>query len=102
MKMTSALVEQTLSQFEAQPIPDNHPARPQLTQLFGDHTFFLDSNGLHILEPRGRTETGAALANVVRIATWEDPDHLQAHEPEPTDVVVELGSSDDPDPGLTT
>ena len=94
MKLNSELVKQTLSQFEAQPIPDTHPARPQLTRLFGDHTFFLDSNGLHILEPRGRTETGAALANVVRVASWQDEDHLQAHEPEPTDDIVELGSDE--------
>jgi hypothetical protein len=94
MKMTSALVKETLSQFEAQPIPDNHPARPQLTRLFGDHTFFLDSSGLHILEPQGRSERGAALAHVVRVARWEDADHLQAHEPEPTDIVVELGTND--------
>jgi hypothetical protein len=99
MKMTSALVKQTLSQIEAQPIPDNHPACPQLTRLFGDHTFFLDSTGLNIVEPTGRTETGSAVANVVRVASWEDAkrDNLKAHEPEPTDVVVEL-RPDDRDP----
>jgi hypothetical protein len=99
MKMTSALVKQTLSQIEAQPIPDNHPACPQLTRMFGDHTFFLDGNGLNIVEPKGRTETGSAVGNVVRVATWADAqrNNLQAHEPEPTDVVVEL-RSDDRDP----
>jgi hypothetical protein len=98
MKMTSALVKQTLSQIEAQPIPDNHPACPQLTRLFGDHTFFLDNNGLNIVEPSGRTETGSAVANVVRLASWADAkrENLKAHEPEPTDAVVEL-TSEDPD-----
>ena len=24
---------------------------PQLSEMFGDHTFFLDSNGLNIVEP---------------------------------------------------
>src|SRR5436305_1858836 len=45
MRLTSTQVERTLSQFEAQPIPDNDPVIPRLSGLFGDHTFFLDDNG---------------------------------------------------------
>ena len=53
MKLTSAQVERTLSQLaEGQAIPDSHPVVPQLNELFGDHTFFLDSNGLNIVESR--------------------------------------------------
>jgi hypothetical protein len=51
MKLNSAQVQRTLTQFEAQALPDNHPAVPQLNSLFGDHTFFLDSSGLNVLEP---------------------------------------------------
>ena len=36
MKLTSAQVKKTLSQFDAQALPDNHPAVPELTNLFGD------------------------------------------------------------------
>jgi hypothetical protein len=43
MKLNSAQVEHTLSQFEAQVIPDAHPMIPKLNELFGDHTFFLNS-----------------------------------------------------------
>ena len=40
MKLTSAEIERTLSQFEAQAIPDDHPVVPQLNSLFGgEHTF---------------------------------------------------------------
>ena len=46
MKLTSAQIERTLSQFEAQAIPESHPLLPRLNELFGDHTSFLDSNGL--------------------------------------------------------
>ena len=49
MKLTSAQIERTLSQFEAEAIPDSHPALPRLNELFGDHTFFLDSKGLNIV-----------------------------------------------------
>jgi hypothetical protein len=69
MKLTSEQVARTINQFEVQAIPDSHPAIPQLNELFGDHTFLLDSNGLNILEPaeeapRGRVQA----ARVVNLA----------------------------------
>jgi hypothetical protein len=95
MKLTSAQVERALTQLQAQAIPENHPVLPQLNKLFGDHTFFLDSNGLNIVEltsePAGeRTQAG----RVVNVANWSDAteSQLAPHEPEPTDAIVELGS----------
>ena len=41
MKLNPAQLEQTLTQFEAQVIPDDHPLVPKLHELFGDHTSFL-------------------------------------------------------------
>jgi hypothetical protein len=38
MKLNSAQLERTLGQFEARPIPDDHPLIPQLNDLFGEHT----------------------------------------------------------------
>ena len=95
MKLTSAQVERTLTQFEGDVIPDNHPAVPQLNSMFGEHTFFLDSHGLNILEPAEASAAGVQSAKVVNLANWSDanPKRLEAHEPEPTDVVVIVGSS---------
>ena len=95
MKLTCAQVEKTLSQFEAQAIPENHPVVPQLNELFGDHTFFLDSNGLNVVEPTAealRAETQAA--RVVNLANWSDANRtsLAPHEPEPTGAIIELES----------
>jgi len=59
MKLTSAQVERTLSQFQGEAIPDNDPVVPQLNSLFGEHTFFLDSNGLNIVEPTEAAGSGA-------------------------------------------
>ena len=92
MKLTSAQVERTLSQFEAEAIPESHPVIPQLHRLFGEHTFFLAPNGLNIVEP---SETsGFESAKVVNLASWSDGNEsrLEPHEPEPTDVVVALGA----------
>jgi hypothetical protein len=94
MRLTPVLVKRTLTQFEAQAIPENHPAVPELSRMFGDHTFFLDGSGLNIVEPAMVDEEGTEAGKVVRLASWNDADRtsLAAHEPEPTDVVVELGS----------
>ena len=94
MRLTSALVERTLSQFKAEAIPDNHPVIPQLRGLFGDHTFFLDGNGLNIVEPAVSSQQGVQAGKVVNLASWndEDPPKLAPHGPEATEVVIVLGS----------
>ena len=94
MKLNSAQLERTLGQFEARAIPDDHPVIPQLSDLFGEHTFLLDSHGLNIVEPAEAAGSDAQLAKVVNVANWSDANRnrLEPHEPEPTDVVVTLGS----------
>jgi hypothetical protein len=57
MKLNSAQVQQTLNQMNAQVVPDGHPAVTQLTDVFGDHTFFLDDSGLKVLEPSDVPQT---------------------------------------------
>jgi hypothetical protein len=90
MKLNSAQVERALSQFDAQALPDSHPVVPQLNRLFGDHTFFLDSSGLNVLEPTG---TDSQIGKIVNLAYWSDENltNLMPHEPEPTGVIVSLG-----------
>jgi len=92
MKLSSELVERTLNQFNAQAIPENHPAVPQLNSLFGDHTFFLNAQGLSILEPTGAPDSGRKTGHVIKIAGWQSDDRtsLVPHEPEATDVVIML------------
>jgi hypothetical protein len=94
MKLNAAQVQRTLTQFEAQALPDNHPAVPQLNGLFGDHTFFLDSRGLNVLEPAEIPELDAQTGKIVNLAHWSDENltKLTPHEPEPTGVVIILES----------
>jgi hypothetical protein len=98
MKLTSTQLERTLDQIEAEAIPDDHPVVPQLNDLFGEHTFFLDGSGLNIVEPTGGgaigTQTQAvSQGEVVNVANWssDNPTRLEPHEPQPTHVVVTLG-----------
>ena len=95
MKLASTMVERTLDQFDAEALPDNHPAVPQLNQLFGDHTFFLDVNGLHIVEPTEPSQASAQTWQVVKLASWKDATQtsLMPHNPEPTDILITLPSN---------
>jgi hypothetical protein len=95
MQLTSAQVKRTQNQFDAEAIPVNHPVMPQLTRLFGEHTFFLDRRGLNILEPaEPGNATGVQVCKVVYLAKWNDadPPSLEAHEPTPTDVTIQFES----------
>jgi len=90
MRLTSEQVERTLNQFDAQALPEDHPAVPQLNELFGDHTFFLDESGLKVLEPTEVPETDVQSSEVVSLADWSDATltSLKPHAPEPTGTVV--------------
>jgi len=93
MRLTSTQLERTLNQFESEPIPDDHPIVPRLNDLFGNHTFLLDNNGLNIVEPAESPQPGVQTARIVNLANWSDgnPPTLTPHEPEPTDAIVNLG-----------
>jgi hypothetical protein len=89
MRLNEAQVKQTLRQIDAHVLPDDHPVAAQLADLFGDHTFFLDQNGLKVLEPAD-TETDSG--EVVSLADWADATltRLMPHAPDPTGTIVEF------------
>lgn len=92
MKLTEARIDSALHQIEAQPVPENHPVTLQLSELFGEHTFFLDAGGLTIIEPVLADGATDGLGRVVKLARWGDDTrrNLAPHEPEYTDIVVAL------------
>lgn len=92
MKLNTSQIEQTLTQFQAHPVPADHPAVARLESIFGDHTFFLDSNGLNIVEPLAREEGDGPACIVLNVASWADSSgqSLEPHDPESTDQKVFL------------
>jgi hypothetical protein len=92
MKLASDMIERTLDQFQAEALPDDHPAIGKLNEVYGDHTFFVDEDGLHIVEPAGPAMAGFLVGTVMRVARWKDETSLMLHEPEATDILVDLGS----------
>ncbi len=93
MKMNSAQIQHTQHQLDAKVIPAEHPMMSQLERLFGEHTYFLDSKGLNIVEPVEAEQNDGRLGGVViNLASWTDEkaQSLQPHEPEPTELVIDL------------
>jgi hypothetical protein len=103
MRLSPSRVEQTLRQFDAHVIPDNHPAMEQIKGIWGDHTYFLAVNGLNIVEPLEHDRDDDVCAGtVVNLANWTDETatSLAPHEPESTEVVVEFDDATGEEPGL--
>ncbi|RZN14290.1 hypothetical protein [Bradyrhizobium sp. Leo121] len=92
MKLNEAQITRTLSQFQAQVLAEDHPAVAQFREMFGQHTFFLDARGLHVLELLEIPGMEAEEGEVISLADWTDADFttLRTHRPEPTGVVVRL------------
>jgi hypothetical protein len=92
MKLNEAQITKTLSQFRAQVLAEDHPAVAQFRELFGQHTFFLDARGLHVLELLEVPGMEAQEGEVISLADWSDAEFtkLTTHQPEPTGVVVRL------------
>ena len=96
MKLTPAQIKQVADQTESHPIPDDEAVVAQLTEVFGEHTFYLHTDGLHILSLHADRVAEGQVMNVVRVARWsdEEDDALVPQEPEPTDVYVDLTSEE--------
>ena len=89
MKLNATQVKQTLTQMNARVLPEDHPAVGQLIELFGDHTFFLDENGLKVLEVVEPAEEDTQAGKVVSLADWSDStaSTQRTQKPEDTDDV---------------
>jgi len=96
MKLSATQIVQTADEIGAQPVPADHPIVMQLTRIYGDHTFFLDGEGLEIVEAT-RPDGADNAACVVKLASWTDDDRtrLAPHEPQTTDVVVVLAPDEE-------
>ena len=58
MKLSASLTAQAARQLNSWVVPETHPANLSLCETFGEHTFFLDSEGLVIAEPSESDERG--------------------------------------------
>jgi hypothetical protein len=92
MKLNDTQMQEVSKQTGLKPIPDDNPAAPRLQERFGEHTFYLDANGLYIWEPIDDADGANEPAAAVMLAAWEGEDKqaLKPTEPTRSQVVVEL------------
>jgi hypothetical protein len=94
MRLSPTQVQRIQVEMNAEAIPEQHAITPDLQRAFGDHTFFLDGDGLNIVEA---SSEDSHVGNVVKVAGWADADHttLKIQTPQPTPLQVELDREDD-------
>lgn len=92
MKLSSQQVAAVRRELGADPIAANNPTVPELSNVFGEHTFYLASDGLFIVEPVVSTELPGEPAQIVRVAAWTDEtkQELQPVPPQSTERVLDL------------
>jgi hypothetical protein len=91
MKLSSEQAQRVEQEIAGQAIPDSHPISPRLHDAFGDHTFFLNPDGLTIVEP---SPADRQIGYVVKLAGWADGAHttLEPDTPESMSVAIQLES----------
>ncbi len=97
MKLNAVRLRKVEEQFGVEAIPEEDPVTLDLKEAFGDHTFFLDADGLNIVELKVFPES--SIGNVVKVASWSSDEQIELlrHEPEVLPITVDL-ESDEPDP----
>ena len=98
MKLSALRSAQVAKQLESWVVPETHPANPSLCETFGEHTFFLDAEGLAIVEPsepEAELESAVELARIVKLATWANDDRteLEPHERQETGMLIVLSEA---------
>lgn len=99
MKLSTARIEQVLGQLAPRTVvvPETHPRAADLHKIFGNHTFFLDEDGLEIIEPaipdEGETSQPEA-GQLIKLAIWDDAARtvLAPHPAEVTGIVIHFKS----------
>src|SRR3546814_7307137 len=72
MRLSEPQTQRVQEQTGASVVPEDNPSMPALKQNFGDHTFFLDAEGLHIWETVADEPSEDGKLVGVRIARSEE------------------------------
>ena len=92
MKLTEAQIALIEKQLGSKALLEDDEAAISLRGNFGDHTFYLDPNGLYIFEKGNSPEHKGPFAVLVHIAEWTDDKRtaLSPIEPDIRQVAVDL------------
>lgn len=94
MKLTIEQIEGIRDQAGIDPIPQTEAVIDVLQHHFGDHTFYVDEEGLRVWESIDDEQAATEKLQAYRVASWADEEKnaLVPHDPIPMDSVVELAS----------
>jgi hypothetical protein len=97
MKLSTQQVASVRHELGADPLREDNPAMDSLRGAFGDHTFYVGSDGLFVFEPVNDPDAGRTPAQLVLVAAWADAQKsaLEKVPPQETDRVVDLAAADD-------
>ena len=97
MKLTPSQIVDAETQLQATAISDSDGIMDELVRIFGEHTFLVDSAGLHILEryEEDQTPDGRDALSVVQVAFWTDEERTEvvSQEPQRTGDLVFVGAT---------
>ena len=101
MKLSTAQIAAVEQATGANPLPEDNPAQAQLSEALGDHTFYLDQQGLVVLENPEEEAASEETLEIVRVGQWTDDQRQQLGltPPERTGQVIDLAAYRTPSPG---
>ena len=92
MKLSTNQIEQIHKKLRIHLLPDDYAALANLREVFGDQTFYMTADGLHIWEYAEVAGTEGQVIIALKVAAWanEKKSDLSLHKPQLTDVTVQL------------
>lgn len=91
MKLSTAQIAAVERATGANPLPEDNAAQVKLSEALGDHTFYLDQQGLVVFEQPADAKSEDTL-EIVRVGQWTDDQQqeLGLTSPQPTGQVIDL------------
>ncbi|HEX2256084.1 MAG TPA: hypothetical protein VHG92_05155 [Afifellaceae bacterium] len=98
MKLTEDQVTKVKDQTGLEPYPEDHPSTQALTDHLGEHTFYLDPNGLYVWEEIEAPEAGGRALAAIQLGEWHQKEEdgqqvIRLVEPKPTEALVDLADA---------
>lgn len=95
MKLTDEQIKTATDSLGFDAIGDKHPAQQQLEDALGEHTFFVNDNGLFVFTEQSEDNGKEKTARLHVVAAWADDERKAlspVSPPSPVDVVFDLGA----------
>ena len=92
MKISEHEIKEIHEKLGIHPLPDDYTTLANLREVFGDQTFYMTADGLHIWEYADVAGAEGQVIIALKVASWanETKTDLSIHKPQLTDVTVKL------------